>query len=236
MHLRLAVRSCAVFVIASSIGAGTSYGHTPLALPDGCLNAADASASLQDRGSCGVAQQSIEHHPDVQALISAMSLDDVDIVFLECTRFGFSANSSRSGGKFRGIITYPSQPKGSINPQVAPLAHELGHIVQLKQAGGLAKLKQLLPSVERELGADFLAGYALRRMLTNQNVTDFSTSRDLPGQYATSTDDHGAPLLRTNAFRRGFYYSDRQPQSDIYSLHLLFQAKIITQLIDPALQ
>lgn len=230
ISVRASLRSAGLAVVMNAMFFSTGAAATEL--PSDCLNASDAMSARRDRTSCTEDVRKYAASSEVGAVIRALDLENIPIRFLACRDYGFSASSSRANGIFRATVTYPVQGSNGIErAQIAPLAHELGHVVQLLQADGVAKLKALLPSVEREVGADFLAGYALRRMLIGQNVTDFASSRDLPGQYIVTADDHGEPLLRTNAFRRGFYLIDRERPTSVPELHLRFQTTIINELL-----
>lgn len=215
-----------------SIAMLASVGGAAARLPDDCLNGGAVSGDRRGRAACTADAGRYAPVSEVGAVIRALELEGVPIKFMACRDYGFSASSSVAGSSFSAIITYPAQRGVGIGKaQIAALAHELGHVVQLRQAGGLANLRVALPSVEREVGADFLAGYALRRMLIGQNVSDFASSLDLPGQYVATDDDHGEPLLRTNAFRRGFYLIDRERPTSVPELHLRFQTVIINELL-----
>lgn len=224
--LRSATFAVSLIAVLASVGGAAAK------LPDDCLNGGATNGDRRGRTSCTADARRYALASEVGAVIRALELEGVPIKFMACRAYGFSAASSPAGSPFSAIITYPAQGGVGIGKsQIAPLAHELGHIVQLRQAGGLAKLRIVLPSIEREVGADFLAGYALRRMLIGQNVSDFASSLDLPGQYAPTDDDHGEPLLRTNAFRRGFYLIDREHPTSVPELHLRFQTVIINELL-----
>lgn len=207
-------------------------GATVPELPMGCLNSAAASpSSLRDRESCIQDNTGIGSTDEVAGLIRALELDAVQISFLSCDAYGFSAEARRNAGEMAITVTFPATSNDRDTSRLAPLAHELGHAVQFRQAGSQADLERLIPdSVDREVGADFLAGYAIRRMLGARNVTDFASSRDLPGQYVRTSDDHGEPLLRTNAFRSGFYLVDREQPRPVPELHLRFQTVILQRL------
>lgn len=207
-------------------------GATIPELPNGCLSsAATSAASLLDRQSCKQDNSGIGSSSEVARLIHALELDGLRISFQSCDAYGFSAEARRNRGEMAIIVTVPATSDNRNRSRLAPLAHELGHAAQLRQAGSQADLYRLIPnSVDREVGADFLAGYAIRRMLVAQNVTDFASSRDLPGQFVRTGDDHGEPLLRTNAFRRGFYLVDHEQPRPVPELHLRFQTVILHQL------
>lgn len=100
----------------------------------------------------------------------------------------------------RFLVRYPSSVRSNY---LAPIVHELAHVVQMRDAGSLAALNARDNSRRIELGADFLAGLAFNVSLKQLNGGDFETNLELAGSYKVAADDHGLPEQRTQAFRLG---------------------------------
>ncbi|MBI3149221.1 MAG: hypothetical protein HYZ17_12000 [Betaproteobacteria bacterium] len=120
-----------------------------------------------------------------------------------------------SDGK-RFLIRYPSQVGSNY---LAPIVHELAHVVQMRDAGGLAVLNPRENSHRIELGADFLAGLAFNISLGHIGGGDFETNLELAGSYTVTVDDHGLPEHRTQAFLRGS--NRKEPYPDLTILEAM---------------
>lgn len=112
----------------------------------------------------------------------------------------------------RFLVRYPSTVKSNY---LAPIAHELAHVVQMRNAGSLAALEPQKNSRRIELGADFLAGLAFNASLKSLDSGDFETNLQLAGSYKVETDDHGTPEHRSQAFRRGSNRKEPYPELTI---------------------
>jgi hypothetical protein len=104
---------------------------------------------------------------------------------------------SKSGDRY--LVTYPSNLNRNY---LAPITHELAHVLQMKNAGGLAALRDREEPRRIELGADFLAGLAHAKSLKKLSIEDFETNLQLAGTYKLAAD-HGPPEYRGQAFRIG---------------------------------
>lgn len=148
---------------------------------------------------CGVDTKGIGADPNVLAVMRTFNIPTSVVVFQACPGGRFSAMPDGNDAR-RFLVRYPSNAKANY---LAPIVHELAHVVQMRHAGGLAALKPEENSRRIELGADFLAGLAYNISLTHLNSGDFETNLQLAGSYEVETDDHGTPEHRTQAFRRG---------------------------------
>lgn len=132
------------------------------------------------------------------------------VVFRSCPGGRFSARPHESDGG-RYVITYPSSASSDF---LAPVIHELAHVVQIRSAGGLKALDPMPNSRRIELGADFMAGLAYNAVLKHLSFGNFETSLNLIGSYkANKADDHGLPDHRAQAFRLGAVRAD--PYSEL---------------------
>lgn len=148
---------------------------------------------------CGEDAKAIGSAPEVLAVMRTFGLQDGVVIFRSCPGGRFAAMPD-SGDDKRFLILYPSHVGSNF---LAPIVHELAHVVQMRDAGGLAALNPKENSHRIELGADFLAGLAFNIALKHLNGGDFETNLELAGSYRVTVDHHGLPEHRTQAFRRG---------------------------------
>lgn len=158
---------------------------------------------------CGSDDKKIGADPHVQAVMRAFNLPENIVVFQSCPGGRFSA-MPESRGSSRFLVRYPSTAPSNY---LAPIVHELAHVVQMLHAGGLDALKPDENVRRIELGADFLAGLAFNMSLGRQNVDDFETNLHLIGSYKIEKQDHGSPEHRGQAFRLG--YNRKEPYQDL---------------------
>lgn len=160
-------------------------------------------------GDCTRDPYRVLDEPMIQRTIRQLGLRPEQVDMHGCGQGRFSAwVVDATMQKYR--INYPLSATYAFAYYTGPLAHELGHVAQLHEAGTLPRLRQQLEneSGRVELGADFLAGLMFRRFMNNLNQQSFEQSLDLIGNYeAGSRATHSRPEARTSAFRMGFYYS-----------------------------
>ena len=162
---------------------------------------------------CGADINGIGKSPDVLAVMRTFDIAPGSVTFQACPGGSFSASPAESGtGRF--LVRYPSAVESDY---LAPIVHELGHVVQMKSAGGLEALDPARNSRRIELGADFLAGLAFNLTLQRLDGGDFETNLQLVGSYVDKSkrDDHGPPEYRTTAFRRGWIRKEPYSQLTI---------------------
>jgi hypothetical protein len=192
-----------------------------------CLRSSGARSGMEDAASCTGDVAGYGRRPEVVAMIDRLGLSPGQVKFTGCSKFPFSADGVGRGDRFTGTITYPLRgSKRFRQDYLTPIAHELGHAVQLRETGSRRNLTRLLDSRSVELGADFLAGFSVRALGAGLNITSFAAHLDLAGQFEPTPDDHGRPLLRANAFRRGFHRVDNQAPASPERMHLEFQIAI----------
>ncbi|MCY1525123.1 hypothetical protein D3C87_358800 [compost metagenome] len=160
---------------------------------------------------CGADIKGIGADPSVLAAMRTFNIPTNVVVFQACPGGRFSAMPD-STDSTRFLVRYPSTAKANF---LAPIVHELAHVVQMRSAGGLAALRSKESSRRIELAADFLAGLAFNISLKSLNGADFETNLQLAGSYKVEADDHGLPEHRTQAFRRGQVRAYPYPQLTI---------------------
>ncbi len=151
--------------------------------------------------------------PAVQAVMRTFNIPRSAVVFSACPGGRFSAMPAGADDGKQFVVRYPSIV-GS-DRYLAPIVHELGHVLQMRSAGGLAALNPEIYSVRIELGADFLAGLAFNLSLQHLNNGDFETNLNLMGSYKMERDYHGKPEHRGGAFRVGATRKDPYPELSI---------------------
>jgi hypothetical protein len=159
---------------------------------------------------------------DIVKVMKAMDIDPRSVRFKGCkgARFSTGANGD---AQHRYVITYPTEISDAY---LAPVAHELAHVVQMEMAGGLEPLRTAFISKKIELGADYLAGLVLSSVAknTDANANLFQHSLFLMGVYVElDADAHGTPSQRTAAFRYGWINLDKV-EADMRKASEYFQA------------
>jgi len=190
-----------------------------------CLYAAD-TANNNPTG-CASDPEDVVDIPAVAAAIAAVGVKPSDIQFVGCHDAAFLTvpNLGHSGSRYR--IVYPVDGNLPKTTLVAPLTHEIGHVLQLSLYGSREQLLQRYHgSIDRiELGADFIAGIIFRNFQHNDNIREFQNDLRLAGSYdLASANSHGTPEARIAAFRTGFFY-DLRGQS-LATAHDDFQGEL----------
>jgi hypothetical protein len=184
-----------------------------------CLYASTPSASE----NCRPDPLQLASEPRLAAARGGFGLADVRIDFVGCERGSFATRALPSASARRAYqITYPAdlQP---LDRYIAPITHELGHVLQMEAAGGPARLSETITPLERELGADFLSGVALRNMIGDLRRSLFKENLNLTGSYCEAgADAHGSPEDRSNAFQSGFMFDYAAVGSDPRRAHAAF--------------
>lgn len=213
-----ALLACLALAVADG-GAQCLYGKTP-GTPGADPQAA-ACTNREDPAGLG-------NDPDIRKVISALGLQDVRIRFSGCAHglFATEATGLASAPSYR--ISYPLLPaqgpagsRGNAagspagppvrtagrHPYLAPVTHELAHVLQLRQKGDRNALLTGRQILSVELAADFIAGIAFRRIEALDSLNSFQQNIALVGLYRDRSDDaHGTWEQRTWAFRRGVFY------------------------------
>lgn len=153
--------------------------------------------------------------PDIRKVMKALGVDSGKVRFKGCPGLRFSAESMVMGSGRQYVITYPVDAAGTY---LAPVTHELAHVLQMEIAGGLTALRQT-PSKKIELGADFLTGIVFSRELPKAGLDEFQNNLSLSGKYVElEVGAHGRPDQRAAAFRTGAYWKCDAGKCDMRSL------------------
>lgn len=162
---------------------------------------------------------------DIQALLGAFNIPPSELGFEGCEAGKFS--TKQVGERF--LIQYPL---GDEISYIAPIAHELAHVWQSRNAGSMAMLMaENLASIKQiELGADFLTGIVFKESEAfTKNM--FQTSLSLSGRYVEKdAEAHGTPAQRISAFRYGYF---APPFENLRDANEEFQANIYGKLQHP---
>lgn len=169
----------------------------------------------------------VASNAEVLKVARAFSIDLATIAFRACRNGEFSTTQDPSKTDHY-IITYPIEDKDAY---LAPIVHEVAHVVQMQMVGGLEPLRAKLTSLRIELGADYLAGLAYSRVLTHINQTTFEHSLRLNGRYREPDAEkaHGTPAQRTAAFRYGLIDLNKA-NIDVRKASENFQANLYAEI------
>jgi len=187
--------------------------------------------------------------PPSQCTSDVYNVGTEPMVVRAATRLGFSPTQlrfrgcaiGRFGTAFKSdegvyLISYPLSSHYAFAEYVGPLAHEIGHAVQISEAGSMPAFLHAMPdSARRELGADFLAGFIFRRFMENLDQQGFEESLDLLGNYQGDVPaTHSEPEARTVAFRMGFSF--QEPSVTIFAAHREFQRNRFGAIVNAMLR
>jgi hypothetical protein len=181
-----------------------------------CLNSAHGEGGFDLAGhpECSRDELGVSTNLEVRSAEKMLGIAPQEVAFIGCPAANFGTQPQRValGLPYHFLILYRADPKLAITDYISPLLHELGHVYQIKRAGGTGTL---LAFIERtELGADFLAGIEARRLRLSPGLSQ--RTLDLVGTY--TNDPHGTPEDRTEAFRYGYFYQPAQaPIGPIYA-------------------
>ena len=194
-------------VVAALLGwAGSDLPAHAQTSSDGCLYALSHGAQATPIDPCPETDPlNLANDPDIQKVMRVLGIEPSQIRFKGCSGLRFSAapDVMANGVIERYLITYPIEAAQSY---LAPVTHELAHVLQMEMAGGLDPLREALGSRRIELGADYLAGVIFSNALQNIHVNQFQHNLSLMGRYIElDALAHGTPSQRTAAFRLGVY-------------------------------
>jgi hypothetical protein len=192
----------------------------------------------------------LSQDPDIRQLIVTLGLDKANIKFVGCEDGRFATtdtiNPISSAHMYR--ISYPllkedafAQNGGETHsPYVAPITHELSHVLQIEVHGSIAEMKNENARKSRsiELAADFISGIAFARTGT-ANLNAFQQNLSLVGLYKEDElQAHGTWGQRTYAFRRGVYLKPNPAPINIRDADAMFVGGIYQEVLgaDPTRQ
>jgi hypothetical protein len=196
--------------------------------PD-CLNSSDrgarTGASMAIR--CPVDPRHLLKDTTIGETLAMIDVDERADLFLGCVDEKFRTMRTGSGATLTVHVYYPDRDL-SKEQYIGPLIHELGHVFQFQQMEvGTRGFPSGGESIERiELGADFLAGLVAGRLDLDPKM--FVINPEISGTYNLSKDSHGRPEDRTNAFRLGYFYSEKK--RSLADAYVDFQDNLFAQL------
>jgi hypothetical protein len=198
--------------------------------PTGCLNAVTSGTDRVEVSVCNDADTlNLSESELLKQIILSMQLNPSSIRFRGCKQRAFSTTEYRTpSGNLEYLIEYPDEKDATLDAYLAPIVHELAHVLQMHSYGGYELLRRETnyDSKRVELGADYITGlvYALNKRLSDTlRPGHFQHNFRLMGLYVErSHDAHGTPSQRTAAFRNGWVNSAKQ--TDVSSAHRFFQA------------
>lgn len=186
---------------------------------------------------------SLLQDPRVRAIIALLGIDPARIQARACPGVHFQVQEVLTDSDAPSyLISYPSDVDQA---HIAPVAHELSHVMQASLYGGIHAARRSLDNDLRrlELGADYVTGLVLSMLRDTEIVRgddstqdrhsagQFQHSQFLFGEYFPhSAEVHGTPAQRTAAFRYGFTNHDKQ--TDARKAHEHFQDNLFAIVVD----
>lgn len=203
-----------------------------LQLSHGCLYGVTVGHEATPVTPCDDADPlNLAKDPYIGKVMRSLSIEPGKVRFKGCKGLRFSAtpDGMAKEGDRRYLITYPIEITQSY---LAPITHELAHVLQMEMAGGLDPLRKTFSSMRVELGADFLAGVIFSSSLQTIDINQFQHNLELMGLYVElETDAHGTPAQRTSAFRWGVHLNFDAMNRDIRIVNEDFQANIYGKVV-----
>lgn len=230
----LGLASTVALVAAAAAAPATADAENTL-----CLRA----DSLQKGVACrGPDVAHVGENAEIRRTIEIMGLARATIRFAGCENGLFLTAPATGTASSSYVISYPApRASGNISPDLmreylAPITHELAHVLQLETRGGMPKLKRNgeRKSLSIELGADFISGIAYARMqaTTPAALNSFQQNLKLVGLYKEDIEGaHGTWEQRTTAFRFGVFLKPDPGPIDFRDADLKFET-IFPRVLD----
>lgn len=171
-----------------------------------CFRAMEVGGESIDPSQCRADPWNLGGNADVLKLVSALKLDARRLAFRGCASMVFAAHPVGGIGADKYLITYST--RAGARDWLPVLAHELAHVRQMHTIADM----QRLPTLQIELGADFLAGVLYRQIFQARSIMELQNNLELLARYGEST--HGEPHQRNAAFRFGYYLKMEQLDHD----------------------
>lgn len=200
--------------------------------PAGCFYATTTGDDKTPVSLCTGDPLKIGENVLVASIMRRLGIDQSTVEFNGCPQQKFAVIEQHFDMEpARYVVRYPTEVG---EEYLAPITHELAHVLQMQSAGGFeAALKAAQKQNRRvELGADYLTGLVFSQLQSTSprfNTAQFQHSLSLIGLYDESeVEAHGSPEERTAAFRYGYVNHDRQ--SELLSAYAYFQANLFAQI------
>ena len=195
--------------------------------PDGtqsnCLYAVMVSGTPSRPTPCRAGDPiDLANNENVKMAISLLNISMSDLNFRGCELGRFSAMPDENNDK-KFIISYKTDKEKFL----APTLHELSHVLQIKNAGGLVSLLKKYPSKRIELAADYMTGIIFSKLFKNMDLKKFEQNILLTGLYLESSElAHGTPDERVSAFRLGVFGKKQKEEMNMSEIELNFQRSL----------
>lgn len=192
-----------------------------------CLNAVEVGNESTTTIRCDQANTDpldLKNNDQVKIAFKTLEIDPSLVEFKGCDGLAFGTTKAMEGSSAKYIVAYSSNVGQKV---IAPVIHELGHVVQLEASGGFSNLHNSYSSNQVELGADYLVGMVFNTALPDEPLARFERNMELAGIYIppdNSHNSHGAPSKRIQAFRLGVFSKANKP--NIRAMHENFQDNI----------
>lgn len=215
------------------IWSGTDIYANESNLYQGCLNSVTVGEEKNPVIPCDDADPlNLAKSEDIQNVIKIFGITPDKLHFKGCKGLLFSAapDATARNGEQKYLITYPSETSVTY---LAPITHELAHVLQLEIEGKSSEdLLKEYGSKRIELGADFLTGIVFSSSLEKSDINGFQHNLMLIGLYREMEEwAHGSPAQRTAAFRRGYFLKNADVKSNIDKAFGYFLDNIYGQII-----
>lgn len=193
--------------VATSMGLALSFfvrsAASSEAITDDCLFANPVDPHIAE--SCSMDPLQLGSSVALTKAMKGMDVDTTEVYFVGCRHGAFTTSIlPLAHTKLKYRIVYRIIAGADPSVYIAPLTHEIAHVLQLRQAGDLPRLRATMSSERIELGADFLAGYAFRKYMNGVSRNEFQHNLTLVGTYRAGTG-YGSPEDRLQAFRIGYF-------------------------------
>ncbi|WP_313223341.1 hypothetical protein [Pseudoxanthomonas mexicana] len=170
----------------------------------------------------------ISYDQDLRKVMTSLGITPSQVRFKGCSNLEFSViKDPLIKGPKQYLISYPLEARDSY---LAPVVHELAHVMQVNSAGGDIKAmreQRDSSSLRIELEADYLTGMVLSRTIATRNLALFQHNIVLTGMYKEENyRAHGTPAQRTSAFRMGYFQPIDANVPDLVSAPRYFQENV----------
>jgi hypothetical protein len=195
---RLILKAGLIIFIITGASAEQQYSRS------GCLYSTFVGGSTQV-GPCSDKDiLNVADDLNIKKIMREFSIPNTQVRFVACDNAEFLAQPDLDfeGAERKYIVKYH---KKASNTYLAPITHELAHIMQMEMNGGIDNLWNVYKESKKiELEADYLAGIAFQNTLVNLDINLFQHSLLLMGKFVENFEHaHGTPSQRMAAFRFG---------------------------------
>lgn len=168
-------------------------------------------------------------NPDVRRAMDALGIAPNRVRFKGCEGQLYSVYPDAPGSKYAYVVTYPSERTTFL----APVLHELAHVMQMEYAGGLSQLMSKYKLSKRvELEADYFVGTLFAKYFPDKPLRLFEQDLKLKGLYYESEEmKHGTPEERVTAFRFGAMKLPSKVGNDFRRISAEFQRDVYGEVV-----